>query len=80
VGEFAVKHEQHVVAVRGEAQCREHAALPVAGRRQHAGMTLEAEHVVRELALQERARVAAGHRDDGIGGSGATRVIPIAPS
>src|SRR6187431_1768550 len=31
-------------------------------------MTLEAEHVVRKLALQERARVPAGHRDNGIGG------------
>ena len=77
----AVQHEQHVVAVRGEAQRREHAALPVAGGRQHAGMALEAEHVVRELALQEGARVAAGDRDDGNRrATAATRVIAIAPS
>ncbi len=64
VRQLAMEHEQHVVAVRREPQRREHAALAIAGCRQHSGMALEPQQVVRELALEEAARIAAHDSDD----------------
>ena len=66
--QLVVNHEQHVVAVRGEAHRRQHASLPVAGGGQHPWMALEAQDVIRKLTLQEGLSIAARDRDDGIGG------------